>query len=207
MKAFACQPDALKIWANNVFNYLNGDSDSIIFCIKKLQVQIETLTEPNIWTGPLANNCYQKLLDIYQNLINFFNHFSESLTISLNSLNTSLQHLEIVDSNLNQTLTDYNPLKYPQLPNNQNLKTDTITWNYNKIFPISLELEHILTTLEKINVSLRQKIDELNNESGIWDGNSAAQTKENLTHILSTYMPKIMENIQICINNIKELNN
>ena len=205
MVGFAYDPERVRVWANEVVNYLNGGNVSINNCSKKFSEQIEKLVQPNVWTGAAAAKNYQNFLDAHQSMINFVNKFGRVFEEAMNSENRSLARLE--SSNLapdTNVASTFGTLSYEQLNalSEQNILKDHTTYDYVTISSIGEELKNILFQVESVKTDLVNKINEINNESGMWDGNKADESRKILKDALDTGMNDIEETLNICISNI-----
>lgn len=208
MSTFSYDPNAAKAWANSILNYLNGGSESISVCSRKFNEQTEKLVQPNVWTGPAALKNYQDFLETHQALVRFVNSFGEAFEQAMNSINTSVSNLEIANAGGvgNSISSNFGSLSFEQLTNlsQENINKDVVRYDYVTITSIGSALNNIYGTLESVNTSLNNKINELNNGSSIWDGNAAEKAKETLSETLRSNMSKVLEALNICIKNIQE---
>ena len=200
MSIFTYDPERVRTWSKSIVESLNGADNSINSCSKKLSAQIAELVQPNVWTGQAAAQNYQNFLTAHQSMINFINHFGESFKNSMNKVNQSISSLE-ADANVSFGSLDYDQIR---LLSEENVNTSFVRYDYNKIIQIGLVLDNINVDLQNINNILINKLNELNNSTGMWDGEAAEFVKEELIDILRTNMAKIYDNLNICIKNIKE---
>lgn len=207
MSVFSYNPDQVRVWANNVVNYLNGGSESVQACSRKFSEQVERLVQPNVWTGAAAAKNYQNFLETHQALINFVNNFGRAFEETMNEVNKNVQNLEVTnlgaDSNVGNT---FGTLSYSQLQalSAENINKEVVRYDYATISTIGSELSKVVTMLNDVYSKLNTEINKLNNGSSIWDGTSAENAKETLLNTLKTNMDKVMEALNVCVNNISE---
>ncbi len=207
MSVFAYNPEAAKSWANGIVNYLNGGSESISACSKKLSEQIEILVQPNVWTGSAAAQNYQNFMDTHRAFIKFINSFGDAFRDSMTKVNKAVAELEMAnlgaDTNIEST---FGTLSYDQIAalSEQNINKAEVTYDYDKISEVSSSLKSIVAMVDSIKTNLTNKINELNNGSGMWDGTSAEQAKETLSSIISSNMQKINELLTIDVKEISD---
>lgn len=205
MSVFAYNPDAVRMWANGVINYVNGGNDSINGCSRKFSEQIEKLVQPNVWTGAAAAQNYRNFLETHQALITFANSFGNAYQEAMNAINRSVADLEVAnlgsDTNVSST---FGTLTYDQMTalSEENINKDVVRYDYATISSIGAALNQILNDLQAVNTNLNNRISELDNGSGMWDGTAAANAKESLSRTLKTNMDKVVETLNICIKNI-----
>lgn len=204
MSVFAYNPDSARTWANSVIEYLNGGGESINSCSKKFNEQLETLVQPNVWTGDAALKNYQNFLETHQALIQFINSFGQAFEEAMNSVSSDIAEMENRNLGTDSNVANLS-LNYAQLSelSESNIRSDEVRYDYEKISSIGEALKNIRNELESVSSSLKKKIEELNNGSSIWDGNAAENAKENLSNCLNTNMQKALESLDVCINNIK----
>ena len=205
MSGIAYNPERVKAWANSVVNYLNGDSDCIGYCSRKFSEQMEKLVQPNVWTGDAASQNYHNFLETHQALVTFVNSFGEAFEQGMNEINKIVNNLEVANLGVNTNVAStFGTLSYDQMStlSEENVKTDTVKYDYTTISSIGEALKQIYGNLESINTNLTTKINELNDGSEMFEGNTAQGVKESLTNTLNTNMQKVMECLNICISNI-----
>lgn len=206
MSVFTYDPEAVNRWAKGVIDFINGGSESIASCSKKFGEQIEKLVQPNVWTGTAAKQNYQNFLDTHQALIDFSNKFGMAFEEGIKNVNVSVGNLEAANLGQTSTSSSFGSLNFNQISALavENIKTDVIRYDYATIASIGVELNNIAVTLSNVNQNLDSKVKELNNGSGIWDGDAAERNKNELVNVLKTGMDKITETLNICIKNIKD---
>ncbi len=207
MTVFAYNPESAKQWANSVVNFISGGSDSISAISKQFTDQMEKLVGPHVWTGAAAAQNYKNFLETHQALVTFSNQFGEAFSESMNSINRSVEELEISNLGVNTNVgSTFGSLTFAQLSalSEENINVAEVRYDYNTIISIGTALNQIFTSLESLNTNLTTKINELNNGSAIWDGTSAENAKQKLFSTLTTNMNKVMENLKICIGNISK---
>ena len=205
MSGIAYDPERFRVWANDVVKYLNGDGDSIGYCSRKFSEQMETLVQPDVWTGDAASKNYHNFLETHQALVTFVNSFGEAFEQGMNEINKIVNNLEVANLGVNTNVAStFGTLSYDQMStlSEENVKTDTVKYNYTAISSIGKALDQIYGNLESINTNLTTKLNELNDGSGMFDCNTAQGVKESLTNTLNTNMQKILECLNICIENI-----
>ena len=201
MAIFTFDPEGVRVWCNNIIECLNGDFNSVKCCSKKLDEQLEILIQPNVWTGEAAYENYQKFLETHQSLLNFVNRFGIAFEESMNEISRGVVNLEsISEDNKN----NFGRLSFSQISELSmlNVKKDVVTYDYVQISNVCFTLKSILLELEAINNNMNKKLDELNNGSGIWDGEAAENAKQLLSSILKNNMKIVFDNLNCCINNI-----
>lgn len=205
MAVFAYNPVTVSSWSKEVLNKLNGETESVNECSKKFNEQIEKLVQPNVWTGAAASQNYQNFMETHQALITFVNKFGMAFEEAMNSVNRSVNELEVAnlgrDTNVLET---FGTLNYNQISalSEENINKEVIRYDYAAIIDIGNVLNQIKGTLEKVSESLKVKINELNNGTSMWDGEAAEKSKERLQQTLTTNMQKVFESLNVCINNI-----
>ena len=205
MAVFAYNPVTVSSWSKEVLNKLNGETESINECSKKFNEQIEKLVQPNEWTGAAASQNYQNFMETHQALITFVNKFGMAFEEAMNSVNKSVNELEVAnlgrDTNVLET---FGTLNYNQISalSEENINKDVVRYDYAAIIDIGNVLNQIKKTLEKVSDSLKVKINELNNGTSMWDGEAAEKSKERLQQTLTTNMQKVFESLNVCISNI-----
>ena len=205
MAVFAYNPVTVSSWSKEVLNKLNGETESINECSKKFNEQIEKLVQPNVWTGAAASQNYQNFMETHQALITFVNKFGMAFEEAMNSVNKSVNELEVAnlgrDTNVLET---FGTLNYNQISalSEENINKDVVRYDYAAIIDIGNVLNQIKKTLEKVSDSLKVKINELNNGTSMWDGEAAEKSKERLQQTLTTNMQKVFESLNVCISNI-----
>ena len=205
MAVFAYNPVTVSSWSKEVLNKLNGETESVNECSKKFNEQIEKLVQPNVWTGAAASQNYQNFMETHQALITFVNKFGMAFEEAMNSVNKSVNELEVAnlgrDTNVLET---FGTLNYNQISalSEENINKDVVRYDYAAIIDIGNVLNQIKGTLEKVSESLKVKINELDNGSSMWDGEAAEKSKERLQQTLSTNMQKVFESLNVCISNI-----
>lgn len=205
MAVFAYNPVSVSSWSKEVLNKLNGETESVNECSKKFNEQIEKLVQPNVWTGAAASQNYQNFMETHQALITFVNKFGMAFEEAMNSVNKSVNELEVAnlgrDANVLET---FGTLNYNQISalSEENINKEVIRYDYAAIIDIGNVLNQIKGTLEKVSESLKVKINELNNGTSMWDGEAAEKSKERLQQTLTTNMQKVFESLNVCINNI-----
>ena len=207
MSVFAYDPSAAKNWAEKVVEYLNGGGDSVSTCSKKFSQQIETLVQPNVWTGSAASKNYQNFMETHTSMINFINSFGSAFQDAMNSVNQSVSGLEVANLGADTNVSSsFGTLTYDQLSalSETNINKEVVRYDYATIVSVGEQLKSIYQTLQRVNEGLKSKINELDSGASIWDGDAAGRAKESLTSTLNTNMPKIFDNLNICISNIKE---
>lgn len=204
MSVFAYDPEGVKSWANSVINYLNGDADSINSCSKRFGEQIEKLVQPNVWTGAAAAQNYQNFIETHQALINFVNSFGNSFQEAMNSVSSIVNQLETSNLGASTNVSADLGMSYNQLAalSQENINQAVVRYDAATIASIGTALNAILTDLNNINGQLSSKINELNNGSGIWDGDGAEKSRESLINTLESNMNAVTEKLNICIKNI-----
>lgn len=205
MAIFAYDPSAAKTWANAIINYINGGAVSISSVSKRFDEQIEALIQPNVWTGDAASKNYQNFLDTHQALVNFSNSFGQAFEESMNSVNTSVSNLEISNLGTDSNVSSFGGLSFEQLKalTPATIATDVVRYDYAKISGIGEKLNTIQSDLDSIYKLLESKINELDSGSSIWDGDAAGSAKTTLLTTLKNNMDAVMENLTICISNIR----
>lgn len=205
MAVFAYNPVTVSSWSKEVLNKLNGETESVNECSKKFNEQIEKLVQPNVWTGAAASQNYQNFMETHQALITFVNKFGMAFEEAMNSVNKSVNELEVAnlgrDTNVLET---FGTLNYNQISalSEENINKDVVRYDYAAIIDIGNVLNQIKGTLEKVSESLKVKINELDNGTSMWDGEAAEKSKERLQQTLSTNMQKVFESLNVCISNI-----
>ena len=150
---------------------------------------------------------YQNFLETHQALVNFINSFGDAFQNAMNSVNQSVANLEVANLGTDTNVESaFGTLTYDQLTalSEQNITKDVVRYDYATISEIGSALNQIFTTLQDVNSSLNNKINELNNGSSMWDGEAAESAKENLANVLKTNMTKVNETLNICIKNISD---
>lgn len=204
MAVFAYNPDTIKTWGNSVLNYLNGGSESVEICSKKFSEQIEKLVQPNVWTGAAAYANYQQFMTAHKTLNNFANLFGSAFESAMNTVNANVARLEQANLGGNTNVGSFSNLDFNTLTSlsEQNIKSDVVTYDTATILSIGSELKSIVGMLENVNNGLKAKLEEINNQSGMWDGNAAESAKTELLNVLSSNMTKIFEILNVCVSNI-----
>ena len=201
---FAYGP-SITIWAKEINNLIGGEGDTIRSCTEKMKSQMEQLTQPDVWTGSAAVQNFSNFMQTENALISFANEFGEKFTSAVKNTNDAVEQLELGNLAQNTNISGImDSLSFNQLSAmaEANINKETVLYNYNVIAQIGTELATIQTQLETINSSLLAKINQLDDGSAMWDGNSAESARESLSGVLNTNMPKIFENLNICIRNI-----
>ncbi len=204
MATFTYEPEQFKSWATAVKNYLNGESDSIKKITEDFTAQMETLVQPNVWTGPAASQNFENFKDTHNALVQFINNFGDVFTQAMRELNATVQDLETGNlgnaATVNVTLDDYNAI---QNLADQNINVTTVKYDYATISNIGVELNKIATNLENVKSSLDSKLGEVGTSSEIWGGNKAENSKNDLKTSLENGYRSVKQNLDICISNIK----
>ncbi len=206
MAVFAYDPNAVKTWADEVINYLNGGSDSVSICSKKFSEQIEKLVQPNVWTGSAAKQNYQNFMETHNALIKFINEFGLAFQDAMNSVNKSVGNLEEANLGSASVTGSFGSLNYNQISqlSEENINIDVIRYDYATISEIGNVLNQINSSLENVNERLKSKINVLNDGNSIWDGDAAERARENLNNILTQNMTSIFGLLKKCIEKISE---
>ncbi len=203
MSVFAYNPDSLNAWSKTVVNYLNGGSESIGECSKKFNEQIETLVQPNVWTGPAAYQNFQNFLETHKSLITFIDALGNAFEEFMLDLSKNVASLESANLGNSSALKSLQ-VDYTKLNDAFTTTVDQsqVVYDYTRIQEIGKSLNSILTSLEGINNDLHNAFERLDDKSGMWDGNAAANAKQSLNEILTKNMSIVTELLTVCIKNI-----
>ena len=199
-------PQRFKVWVNEMSDYLNGGADSVYNCSMKFNEQLQKLVQPNVWTGPAAAENYRNFIDTHNHMVNFINDFAEILKNEIHNVSSKVSKLELTGLEVNSSMLNvFGSLNYNQLKtlSEENVNKSIISYDYNAIVSISESLKHILGDLDAVKNSLISRAEMINDGSGMWDGKLASNAKEILLGMLHTNIEKIMENLNICIDNIR----
>ena len=202
MAIFRYDPAGINRWSNTVVNYLEED---VATCSKKFNEQIQKLVQPNVWTGAAAAQNYHDFMDTHNALLKFINSFGSAFQEAMTSVNKNVANLEAAnlgkDSNVGESLS----LNYSQINEiaEQNINKEVVIYDYAIIIDIGGNLNTIRADLKNVYENLKKKIAEVNNGSGLWDGDAAENAENELSRTLTTNMEKVLEYLEKCISNIK----
>lgn len=202
MSVFRYDPTLVNNWSNAVVEYLNGD---IQRCSSDFNSQIEALIQPGVWTGAAASQNYHDFMDTHNAMLKFINAFGAAFQEAMTSVSKNVADLEIANLGADTNVAGSLNLNYQQMNEyaEQNINKDAVIYDYAAIVSIGSELNSIRTNLSDVYEKLKTKIAEVNNGSGLWDGDAAAKAQEELSSTLTTNMSKVLEYLDKCISNIK----
>ncbi len=201
MAIFRYDPAGVNTWSNAVVKYLDED---VANCSKNFNEQVEKLIQPGVWTGAAAAQNYHDFMDTHNALLKFINSFGTAFEEAMTSVNKSIANLEVSNLGKDTNVASSLSLNYSQLNvlAEQNISKETVIYDYAVIVDIGGNLSSIRASLNDVYASLKTKIDEVNNGSGLWDGDAAEKAREELSTTLTTNMDKVLEYLEKCISNI-----
>ncbi len=202
MSVFRYDPNAIKTWADKIARYMDGDIQE---CSNNFKSQTDILSQPGVWTGDAAVKNYQNFVETHQALIRFVNSFGESFQNAMNAVNQNIANLEVSNLGTETNVAAGLNLTYSNISEvaPETIKSDMVTYDYAQIQSIGESLANIKTNLTETYNRLKDSVNEINNGEGLWDGDAAGRAHEELYTTLTTNMDKVLESLEICINNIK----
>ncbi len=201
MAVFRYDPAGVNNWSNTIVKYLDEDVAS---CSKNFNEQIQKLIQPGTWTGAAAAQNYKDFMDTHNALLKFINAFGQAFEEAMVSVNKNVADLETAnlgkDTNVRSSLS----LNYGQIDEiaEQNINKEVVIYDYAVIVDIGGNLSTIRANLNDVYNNLKTKVAEVNNGSGLWDGDAAEKAQEELSNTLTTNMDKVLEYLEKCISNI-----
>lgn len=202
MSIFRYDPNAIRTWSNKVARYMDEDIQNVS---NRFKAQIDALVQPGVWTGDAALKNYQNFVDTHNALTNFINNFGESFQNAMNAVNQNVADLEDSNLGVNSNAKEALNLTYSNISDiePETIKSDTITYDYGQIQSIGEELAKIKNDLTEVYANLKNAIQEINNNEGLWDGDAAERARDELTSTLTSNMDKVLQCLEVCISNIK----
>ena len=190
-------------WSKGVLNCLDGDSNSVRSCSKKLAEQIEILVQPGVWSGAALKTNYNNFFNAHKALITFVNTFGDKYKEAMNEVNKSMALLETTNLGVNPDASNYGNLNYSAIENRiqaVSVNEEDITYDYYKIKEIAGELKKIKNTLDEVFSKMEKKISSLTD--GAMTGKKANDSVSELNLCVKINYKDIADALDICISNI-----
>ena len=203
MAIFRYDPARINSWSNKIARYLD---ENIASCSKKFSEQMDLLAQPNVWTGAAAAKNYINFTETQAALIKFINSFGTAFQEAMVSVNENVAELEVSNLGTNTNVAGSLNLSYNNLETNvpETIRQEAVVYDYSTIIEIGSSLNTIKGELTEVYSNLKTEISYVNDNSGLWDGNAAASAREQLESTLTTNMDAVLENLEVCINNISK---
>ncbi len=197
-EVYRYDPNGMKTWASKVARYMD---EEIRECSEKFKAQSDILCQPGVWTGSAAVKNYTDFCNMHKSLINFVNAFGEAFKATMDTANERANQLDTDNlgkgiENLGLTFSSMN------VEDAATIRSDVDIYDYGKIMEVGESLKGINTDLTATFDKITKALQEIANGEGLWDGRVASAQRAELENVLNATTPKVLENLQICIDNI-----
>lgn len=198
-------------WSNRVLKFINGDSDSIESLSKKVNTQLEVMTDPEVWSGASAVANYRDMMDTYVLLIQFSNAFADDFKVNIDAARDNAQMIEEANKGVNISIaTAFGEVTVNGIPApvEASIAEDRTVYDKNRIQEVVREFNGIMGTLGQIESVLRARLEELDGKNGWFEGTFANRLQEESIDNINKYCKPIVENLQKCVDNMqRRINN
>ncbi len=203
MAIFRYDPIRINEWSNKVARYLD---ENISSCSKEFGQQMDALAQPNVWTGAAAAKNYEDFTATHKALIQFINAFGTSFQEAMNSVNKNVENLEVSNLGGNTNVAGAMNLSYSNISDYvpEIIRQEAVVYDYARILEIGGSLKSIKERLTEVYGNLEREIMQVNDGTGLWDGEAAASAHDELLETLTTNMKTVLSNLEICISNISQ---
>lgn len=203
---YVFEADRVSEWANRVLKFVNGDSDSIEALSKKVNAQMQVMTDPEVWSGASAVANYRDMMDTYVLLIQFANAFAEDFKYNVDAASKNAQMIEEANKGVNITIaSEFGEVTVNGIPApvEAAIAQDRTVYDKNRIQEVVREFNSIMSSLGQIESVLRSRLDEVDGKNGWFEGVFANRLQEACIENINKYCKPIVENLQKCVDNMQ----
>lgn len=208
MSVFRYDKEMVRNWATKINGLISGGGDSFRESFYKFIAQMEIMVEPGTWTGSAAAKNFQNMDETLGVMIRFSNEFGTGFTSAIKSVNDAVADLEINNLGTDTDVANaLNSLEYQNIKDNSGnitVQKDLVTYNKEKLAEVTSNLTNIKSNMSSLSSKLTSDLEQLNNGTGMWDGELAERTKESLTSVAQRNLDTIIENLGKCISNVEQ---
>ena len=194
------QTGGFQSWYDELVKIITDDQSESAFAavVKKWNEYCKDAADASIFTGPAAQDNFEKFKEVNDAFSKFFNDFANELNDIGQKVTDSIRTLEEAASITGGIeVPNFTKINFDDLAAlDYTLTDEKIIYDPEAVSDLAGNIGGLNEVLESAQSALTKQLSQLNTGDKIWDGDYAASYVQAVTDCLDSNIPKIKEDVE-----------